>query len=119
MLKDLKIVTAKTQQDLEQLARLAIKHRLYVSGWSMRGDYKQIVEGTSMEEENIQLALALFNDLPVGCVLIREDCVQCFVRKKYRLRGVGSALMHGLQKPNGWWTGDGILGSDIFWSKFK
>jgi GNAT superfamily N-acetyltransferase len=123
----LKIVVGKTVEQNSDLANIALKHRLFVSGWTLSGDLiglrdRQYSQGT--------IAVGYIGDLPVAVSVadnnrvIKYLFIQAFVRKQFRGNGIGRAVAAKLIKSirasdYTITTGDGITGSDKFWESVK
>ena len=108
-------------------ADIALKNRLYVSGWCLSGSLRY-----ARENPNNKLVLLHYDDdgIPVGVLyashyysdITLQDYtnVQVFVRKSKRNRGIGKELVNKLKElsPNTKFTWDcGIKGSRMFWIK--
>jgi hypothetical protein len=105
---------------IDKAADIALKNRLYVSGWCLSGDLKHYRENASSYEDRLKIVLAYDDDKPVGVVVSDERYgdVQAFVRKSYRRRGIASgAIKHGRIKVRH--CGDGIDGSEHFWTHVR
>ncbi len=100
-------------------ADIALKNRLYVSGYMLSHLLKDIRLG------NIAANVALHyeEDIPVGVAvhIIEEDYndyqVMVFVRKSKRCKGIGSKLLKELDAPKTSIIGTGCSVSSRFWYK--
>ena len=80
-----------TDQNLAEGAVLAIKHRLYVHGWSLFPILKHFQQEGAGEAKD-ELSLVMVDDVPVavGVYQYRWRQVMCFVRAAARRQGFGS-----------------------------
>jgi hypothetical protein len=80
-----KILTTK-DYSLTELAKLAIKNRLYVAGWSLRSVYSHILNNSIHPKS--QMAIICLDDVPVavGIYIYEITRYQCmfFTRKAHR-----------------------------------
>lgn len=107
------IIINSDQAEVKTLADVALKHRLYVSGWGLTNMLKNM-----RTTGNGSIALAKENDVPIG-VAIRtyNNQVAVFVRKNKRKNGIGKNLVSNLKiKPDDW-HGYGVKGSGNFFKK--
>ena len=108
-------------------ADIALKNRLYVSGWCLSGSLRD-----ARENPNNKLVLLHYDDdgIPVAVLYASHDCsditlqnytnVQVFVRKSKRNKGIGKKLVNKLKElsPNANFIWScGIKGSRMFWIK--
>lgn len=81
----MKILTTK-DHSLTELAKLAIKNRLYVSGWSLRSVYSHILNNSI--HPKTQMVIICLDDVPVavGIYIYEITHYQCmfFTRKAHR-----------------------------------
>lgn len=87
-------------------ARLALKHRLYINGWNLQHDLKHAV----VRPELFYVALHYADGVPVAVLVIRHKVTArrhrnvlgaaMFVRKRFRRRGIGSALISNFVDPH-------------------
>lgn len=99
-------------------ADIALKSRLYVSGWSLSCDLQRY-RRDPIGYRHVKIVLAYDGDKPVGVVAAEVNgTVQAFVRKSYRRRGIASGMIrnHGITVG---YYGDGIKNSDKFWNKVR
>ena len=69
------------------LSKLALKHRLFVSGWNLNGILHYPNEIQS-------IVIAEINTTPVGVAIIcQHNHIMVFVRKKHRRQNIGTALV--------------------------
>ena len=80
---------------VEKAAEIALKNRLYVSGWLL-GEYLR-----SIKPERDDLLLYYVDERPVGVCFRRKyyknSCLMVFVRKAYRYRGIGRKLVNKMK----------------------
>ena len=86
-------------KDCVTAASIALKHRLFVSGWRLSGDLKYIKRCHNIEDA--RMAIAYDSDTPVGVCLYNQNTglIQVFVRKSYRRRGIGRSLVENFKNP--------------------
>lgn len=107
-------------------ASIALKNRLYVSGWMLLPHLKAIRDGKITSVVKIHYE----NGKAVGVVTMNKPYegfdpehfdtkvtnVEIFVKKSYRKKGIGRQLIAQLEecpKFGGW----GVEGSNLFWRK--
>lgn len=100
-------------------ADIALKHRLYVSGYALSGLLKQIRAGTQVG----RVMLHYEDGIPVGVLVYCEyswNQIQIFVRKSMRRKGIGSKMIKNL-KPfcKELRVGRGSDASEKFWKKYN
>ena len=113
------IRVSKDSKDILEYANAAIKRRLYVNGWAILRILKNVVqENGVVNPPTIALAYTCDN-IPVGICILRAGVLDTFVRKSFRKKGIGKALVNSLVKPqdNPPRVFRGIKGSDIFYRK--
>ena len=93
-------------------AIIALKNRLYVSGWQMSHELIRIRENNDCE---IHLEYVGGNPVGVGLVTSHGN-LQIFVKKSYRRQGVGRKIAKTLYR-RGLYSVYGIVGSREFWKK--
>ena len=118
------IRVSKDSKDILEYANAAIKHCLYINGWSILKILKNVVqENGVVNPPTIALAYTCDNitcdSIPVGICILRAGKLDTFVRKSFRKKGIGKALVNSLVKPqdNPPVVFRGIKGSDIFYRK--
>ena len=99
--------------DVVKGAELALKHRLYVAGWSMSGTLQRMIK---YPQTYHGLALGSLNGVPVTIVLHDSYHYMAFCRKALRRNGYASQCFKALNV-RGMDAGGGIDGSDHFWRK--
>ena len=113
------IRVSKDSKDILEYANAAIKHCLYVNGWSIFRILKNVVQWNGVvNPPTIALAYTCDN-IPVGICILRAGVLDTFVRKSFRKKGIGKTLVNSLVKPqdNPPVVFRGIKGSDIFYRK--
>lgn len=93
-------------------ARLALHHRLYVSGWSLAGHYVDMMNN----REEGEIALGFLDGEPVCAVVSDLGQIMAFCRKALRRKGYTSACLAKLNTA-GQVCETGIEGSEKFWHK--
>lgn len=99
-------------------ADIALKNRLYVSGYLLSGILVDIRSG----KNDGRVVLHFENDVPVG-VAVYQSSLSCyyqtmvFVRKSMRNRGIGSQLLAKLDAGKRTRVGVGCTASRNFWYK--
>lgn len=102
----------------QENAAIALKHRLYVSGWELRKALKAAVD-----DDCFIVKLFWKDGVPVGVCLYSRYIwqIQCFVRKAERGQGIGTKLVRDVMKaiPNGMEVeaGEGLKGTRRFWTR--
>lgn len=98
-------------------ADIALKNRLYVSGFRLSGVLKRIRSGLSPQA---LVVIHYEKDIPVGVAIhnpLGGYQVQVFVRKACRNRGIGTKLIEALNPPKNSYVGTGSKYSLNFWIK--
>ena len=118
------IRVSKDSKDILEYANAAIKHCLYINGWSIFRILKNVVQWNGVvNPPTIALAYTCDNitcdNIPVGICILRAGVLDTFVRKSFRKKGIGKALVSSLvtQQDNPPVVFRGIKGSDIFYRK--
>lgn len=106
-------ILSSEEYTTEVLASEALRHRLYVSGWSLRDELK-VAEYCGA---GIGIRLAILDNTPIGVALYSSETneVMTFVRKCHRRKGIGRALVKSFDFKYTPRTGLGIIGSLEFW----
>ena len=105
--------------DTKVAADIALKSRLYVSGWMLSSYLKKIRKG----EIDARVVLCTENGCAVGiCVQVlsgvRKGFTQVFVKKSYRKRGIGTK-MASLVKFEGCYGVKGVTNKVWFRNGYK
>lgn len=88
------IKVATNSNEIQEYASLALKHRLYVSGWTLSYYLKSARE---KPETAKGLVLALVDDIPVGVVITKSYGTSgVFVKKAFRRHKIGTKLIKAL-----------------------
>ena len=89
------IVKKYSGEDVATAANVALKKRLYVSGWLLSSELKN----ARQEPEQFDLCLAYDNDDVVGVSIQKKvsGFTQVFVRKAKRRNGIGRLLVEPLK----------------------
>lgn len=94
-------------------AAIALKNRLYVSGWSLSGYLVDIKKGKAHLDS--KMAIVYEDGKAVGVSLqLRNGLTQCFTKKSFRRQGVGRMLTEPFrsEKSYGTW---GLDEAEYFW----
>ena len=97
-------------------ADVALKHKLFVSGWNLSGILKEI-----RENKDGVVTIAYKDKVPVGVAVLnyRKEC-HCFVRKSERGNKIGTNLVRKTtKKQEEFYCYYGVIGSDRFWKQFN
>ena len=98
-------------------ANVALKNRLYVSGFLLSGVLRKIRESNPV---GTKVAIHYSEGVPVGVAVhvpYEYYQVQVFVRKSFRGKGIGSKLLKELDAPFNSRIGQGSEFSAQFWNK--
>lgn len=101
-------------EQTKAFANIALKSRLYVSGWVLSETLVGIRKGYNICKK---IAIAQIEDKPVGVAIVNNrNEVQVFVRKSERKKGIGKSLVESLNETN--LKGNyGVEGSLTFFDK--
>lgn len=105
-------------------ADIALKNRLYVSGWCLSGNLVDVRDSP----EDCLVLVHYEDERAVGVCLVQHyevynkkvHNIQTFVKKSYRGKGIGRQLVNKAKEitPNAEFSyGAGIAGSRVFWEK--
>ena len=94
-------------------ADIALKSRLYVSGWNLSGELGKI---RAERKTDNKVALLFKGNVCIAVAVLRRDFVQAFVRKQERRNGYGRMVVEKLGVSKSVDHGEGIDGSWKFWS---
>jgi hypothetical protein len=103
-------------EDMKAAAALALKSRLYVSGWMLSGSLVKIKNGSLICKK---MAIATKEGKAIGVAIVnRHKEVQLFVKKSERKKGIGKSLIKSLNEKNleGFY---GAVGSVEFFEKMN
>lgn len=102
-------------EDARIAASIALNHRLFVSGWSLSGDLRQIKNGNS--HVGARVAIYYKDSTPVGvCLQKQYGFIEVFVRKSERCNGIGRQLVQQFKSKKSY-AMCGVDGSEVFWNK--
>lgn len=109
-----------TTLSIKDICTLALKHRLYVPGWSMHDYFTWYLNGS---DHRIKHAAMYFVDgIPVGVAFVQGSLsMQCFVRKSMRRQQIGSKLIDYLREEvnsEDRWLLDAGIGVKAYSGKF-
>lgn len=86
-----------TTLSIEDVCKLALKHRLYVPGWSMHDYFMRYLAGSHSKISHA--AMYFVDGIPVGVAFVQGNMsMQCFVRKSMRRQHIGSKLVDFLRE---------------------
>lgn len=107
---DVKVYEGKS---LSEGATLALKHRLYVSGWCLSGELRYLRDN---EHTDAEIAIGFLDGEPVSVIMRQYSKVQAFCRKAVRKKGYSTKCLQALRsKPT--FAEEGTDGSCVFWNK--
>ena len=115
------VKTARSESKAATLADLALKHRLYVSGWQLSGVLKEIRENP--EGSCLGISIVIKDGVPVSVATLPtttdSNIINCFTRKKLRKSGYGRMAVGALLDMGLTFTGHdfGIDGCEKFYQK--
>lgn len=111
-----KVITKvfNTPTEVLEGCNIALKSRLYVSGWNLSGELKYLRKYPFSGKVSITFA----DDKPVAVAVLRGGVVECFCRKSERKKGYGGKTLSSLlSKEREVTVCQGIEGSYSFFSK--
>jgi GNAT superfamily N-acetyltransferase len=100
-----------------EAADIALKHRLYVSGWCFSSWFKTYKKEPEKARSRVRTLLAYEDDTPAGVLVHNKEhnCISVFVRKSMRRRGIGTKLVAQAQPSSGWVHTYGAKHTHVFW----
>lgn len=113
------MISLTEKNSFQELAKIAIKNRLFVSGWLLNSVLHQIKNGTLLAK----VVLHYENNTPVAVAVNIVDAsyfdykTMVFVRKTQRNKGIGSKILKELDAPKNSQVGKGVNESVNFWLK--
>ena len=113
----LEIRVSQNNEDIREMANIALKARLYVSGWCLSTTLSSKRTFGNKYDASAFIVLAYHNGVPVGVMICSNTEYQAFVRKSYRRQGIGFAMASECPHFDANRTGDGVKGSESFWNK--
>lgn len=105
-------------------AKIALKHRLYVSGWQLSGNLVKLVKNPE-KYLCYEIAICFKDEIPVAiCLYVKSTYtwssgnLQCFCKKTERRNGYASKCINEIMKTkeDPCTAEYGIDGSRTFWS---
>lgn len=114
----IKTVISESHDHASRLADIALKHRLYVSGWQMSSYLKLIRKQTI----DYRVCLAYISDKPISVIIVRKDGFSMFFTKKdYRRKGITSQVVKTVRESGVElkYATDGIIGCGQFYHKIN
>ena len=104
-----------TEDTLADGCNLALKNRLYVSGWRLSKDLKN-----AREKKQGEISIVFKNDTPVA-LAFADKCsyISTFCKKSERRKGYGSLAVQSLNCKEIAKGSYGIDGSETFYTKNK
>lgn len=106
--KERKKQMIKEELKIVEAAKIARKHRLFVSGWFLSHELWEISNGLK-PSHNYKICFYYQNNIPVGICLRKKRQykyghstyqLMVFVRKAYRHKGIGRSLVNFMKVPN-------------------
>lgn len=100
----------------QEAADLALKHRLYVSGWCLSGALQRIRAG------NGEAVIVQVNNKYVAVAAYEDGVLQVFTRKSERRKGYGTLAVKTLVDKTGiedYSVLQGIYTAELFWESIK
>ncbi len=97
-------------------ADIALKARLYVSGWNLSDQLKE-TRSAKLKEDKI--AITYVDNVPVSVVSLHRRTLMAFTRKSERQKGYGIRSFSAMKLESMPYHDVGIDGSGIFWRKAK
>lgn len=115
--ENIRVLVANNHQDCIELVNIALKNRLYVSGWQLSHTMKKIRKNYNNET----ISIVYYGDLPVS-VSIQDKIsrVQSFTKKDYRFKGFGRIAIECLMEHRNndyYFNEHGVDGSWSFFDK--
>ena len=111
------------RRNLVEGLNLALKYRLFVSGWCLSSDLcsaRSEVTVNPPAAENYSVALYFKDQVPVAICFRHHAKIQAFCKKSERKKGYASKCVDkvkGQHQYKQWCAGSGVEGSHVFWSK--
>lgn len=86
----------KEDKEKVEFCKVAIKQHLFsCHGWALKWVYKNIVNGSKVSDIYY---VYYVNDIPVGVLRVYGKNTWIFVKRAYRRRGIGTALIRFIEK---------------------
>jgi hypothetical protein len=107
--------TSTSYAGIRQAADLALKHRLFVSGWQLSHELKKARDHPDWFDG---ISMKFVGGVPVALVIVRRTGIMAFCKKSERRKGYASECVQAIRLiPNFNARGDyGIPGSLNFWT---
>lgn len=115
------MITFYSNDTLVEGINLALKHRLYISGWCLSEDLvwarKQVKRSQFMDY--FSLALYFKDDVPIALCFRKGRGLQAFCKKSERKKGYAAKCVQHMKKhiDGEASAGYGVEGSLTFWAK--
>lgn len=97
-------------------AAIALKARLYVSGWCLSG---QLCATKNEPHVNDVVSITFVDGSPVSVLSIRHNTIMAFTRKSERSKGYGIRTFEALRLSRMPYYAEGIDASYGFWRKAR
>lgn len=111
----MQVIIKKFKGDqLKEGCDIALKHRLYVSGWQLSRVLKSIRRKT---EQDSEVVICYHEEIPIGVAITHQLRTMAFIRKAHRRKRIGTQLVKALTKVGQ--IDEGITGSYSFWDQIK
>jgi hypothetical protein len=111
---------SKNNQEVIELSKIALRHKLFVPGWMLQGILSDKVHfiDTKSKAGIKQIAIAYVLKVPIAVAIVEpNNQVMIFVRLIMRKKGIGTKLLSKLDLPKHPRFLDGVDGSHIFYRK--
>lgn len=98
--------------NLREGVDLALKHRLYVSGWGLSGS---LLEARHRPHRNAHLTLLFKDGVPITLGWYDGYMAMAFCKKTERRQGFASACIKAMNMGDYATAGEGLIGTGKFW----
>ena len=96
-------------------AELAVKYRLYVPGWRLRGELLNILRERHIDSV---VSIGFLENTPICVAVMHRGAIMAFTRKAMRRKGYGlKIVLSCLTDERIPVTECGVKGSNLFWKK--
>ena len=120
-LRSLSLIKFYSNETLVEGINLALKHRLYISGWCLSEDLTRARKEANRLEHKDFFSLALYfkNDVPIALCFRQGRGLQAFCKKSERKKGYAAKCVQHMKKHVEFAlkAGSGVEGSLTFWAK--
>jgi hypothetical protein len=108
----------KTQRELVEAASMALKNRMYVSGWYLSSVYKHLREYPNVCVGDV-IAIKFVNELPVAIAVTECRTIMAFCKREHRKNGFASECVNAIKNDTkgNYTAGLGVDGSFTFWRR--